>query len=100
MESQAVTAKRRRLRISVRTLMLLIFGLAAWLGWRVNLARTQREAVAAIEAHGGFVAYNWEFVNDKRVPGRSPNAPGWLRKQLGDAFFQDVVQVAFSRRVP
>ena len=34
----------------------------SWLGWIVNKAREQREAVAALQKFGGFVHYDWEFV--------------------------------------
>jgi hypothetical protein len=92
-ESQTVPSAPKRLGVSIRALMLLVFVLAVWLGWRVRLAREQRSAVAAIKAYGGFVAYDWEFVGDKRMRGRSPYAPAWLRRVIGDEFFQDVTEV-------
>jgi hypothetical protein len=81
------------MRISLRVLMLLVLASAVLLGWRVHLVKRQREAVAAIKAYGGVVQYDWEFVNDTPTPGRSPAAPGWLRRAIGDEYFQDVVQV-------
>jgi hypothetical protein len=85
---------RRRLRISLRATMLAIVVLGLWLGWQVNRARRQREAVAAIQRYGGWVHYDYEFVNGTLTPGRSPRAPGWLRRLLGDEFFQEVRQVS------
>jgi len=41
--------KRTPLRLSVRALMVLILVLGGWLGWVVNQARLQREAVAALD---------------------------------------------------
>ena len=52
---------RRRLRLSIRGLIVLVFIIAGWLGWVVNGARDQRDAVAAIRRAGGFVQYDWEW---------------------------------------
>ena len=57
--------------------------------WRVNRANDQRRAVAAIRRAGGGVGYDHK--------GR-PWAPAWLRKRLGDEFFQEVTSVQFLDR--
>ncbi len=49
--------------ISLRGLLWLILILGFWLGWVVNRARRQREAVAALQPFGGFVHHDWEFIN-------------------------------------
>jgi hypothetical protein len=72
--------------------LILVFG--AWLGWQVKKAREQREADAAVRRHGGWVHYDWEFVNGKRTRGRQPPAPRWLRGVLGDEYFQEVRHVS------
>jgi hypothetical protein len=46
--------------MSLRAMMLVIVVVAGWLGWICNRARVQREAVAAIEAAGGMVSFDWE----------------------------------------
>lgn len=90
----APSARRRgRLTLSLRALMLAVLGLGLWLGWQVNRAREQREAVAIIRAAGGEVAYDWEFGSEGRRSGRAPKAPDWLVKRLGPEYFQDVVKV-------
>src|SRR5262245_19997517 len=66
------TAKRRWLRFSLRTMLLLITALCIWLGYQVNAARRQREALAAIARAGGTVYF------DRRTP------PDWLHQFLGD----------------
>ena len=66
-------AIRRRLRISLRTTMLVIVVVAIWLSWNVNRAREQHEAVAAVQKYGGWVHYDYEFVNGKLTPGQSPS---------------------------
>jgi Leucine Rich repeat len=101
---------RHRLRISLRVLMLLILLLGIWLGWRVNKARAQREAVAAVRKFGGWVHFDYEFKNGPvsvprghaiwkpswgtLSPGKSPSAPVWLRRMLGDEYFQDIAHVS------
>jgi hypothetical protein len=85
---------RHRLKLSLRAMMLVVLLLGLWLGWQVNKAREQREAVAAVQRFGGWVHYDYEFVNGKLTGGRSPRAPRWLRRLLGDEFFQEVRQVS------
>ena len=96
--------------ISLRGLLLLILAIALWLGWIVNKARQQREAVAALQKFGGFVHYDWEFVDGpvkvprgnrlwmpswgKFTPGRKPWAPDWMRRALGDEYFQSIAHVS------
>jgi Leucine-rich repeat (LRR) protein len=72
--------------LSLRGAMLLVLACGLWMGWRVNRANDQRRAVAAIVRAGGGVSYDHQ--------GR-PWAPDWLRKRLGDEFFQDVTAVQF-----
>ena len=91
--------RRRRLRFSVRALMLLVLMVAVILGRQVNQARRQRDAVAAIRRYGGWVQYDYEFINDTFIFRRTPLAPKWLRRRLGDEYFQDVygVDLAYQR---
>jgi hypothetical protein len=87
---------------------ILIFGL--WLGDRVNRAREQRLAVAAVKADNGFVRYADEFkmgpVNvpagsalwkpswGTLVPKKGPTKPGLIRSWLGDEYVREVVHVS------
>jgi len=89
--------KRRRLALSVKMLMLLMLPVAIWLGWVTNKARRQRQAVEAIQKHGGSVYYNWEIVDGVYSPGRKPTAPEWFRRLAGDEYFQEVETVLFRR---
>jgi hypothetical protein len=68
--------------------------LAVWLGIVVNRVREQREAVKAIEALGGDVYYDWQAgPSMEPVTHRRPNGPGWLRRTIGDDYFQEVIVV-------
>jgi hypothetical protein len=93
MERAMVKSPRRRLSLSLRGSLLLVLGLGLWLGWQARLVREQRQAVAAIKAYGGFVRFDWEFVDGKLAPGAAPRAPGWLRRSIGDDYFQEVAEV-------
>src|SRR4051812_23498883 len=84
---------RRLLRLSLRGMILLVLGLGLWLGWQARRVRLQREAVAAVEEYGGFVRYDWEFVDGRPATDAAPRVPGWLRRAVGDAYFQEVVEV-------
>lgn len=83
---------RRWFQYSLRSLLVILTALAVWLGVVVNRAREQREAVGAIEAAGGAVYFDWEFE-----PDRKPHGPVWLRKIIGDDYFQRATSVCFAR---
>jgi hypothetical protein len=84
---------RRRLRFSLRTLLLLVVVIAVPMGWKVNRVRNQRLVVAEIERLNGHVYYDYHrraFNN-----GGNPQLPGpdWLRDLLGVDYFADVVHI-------
>src|SRR6185437_6075263 len=103
---------RRYLTFSLRTLFVVTTALAVWLGVIVNRAREQREAVKAIETLTGRVQYDWQpkavevILTAKGFEGvkgwrqvnasnTAPDAPEWLRRLLGDEYFQDVEEIDF-----
>ena len=94
--------RRRYLTFSLRTLFLLLTALAVWLGVVVNRAREQRDAVEAIRELGGAVVYDWQPASHKptwrsnKAP--KPGGPDWLRRIVGDYFFQEVRRVEFMSR--
>jgi hypothetical protein len=58
--TSATPPKRRWFRYSMRTLLLVTTALCIWLGFKVEAARKQREAVAAIKKVGGYVDYDYD----------------------------------------
>jgi hypothetical protein len=92
-------AQTHWLRISVRSLVILVLLLGGGLGWLVRSARVQRDAVTKIHADGGFVFYDWECKDGlPRGPAHRPWYADWLAYHLGvgDDYFSDVVFVSFT----
>jgi Leucine rich repeat/Leucine Rich repeat len=95
--------RRLPLRMSVRTLMIVVFLLAGGLGWVVHLAHVQRDAIAAIRSGGGDTTYNWQLKRSpdghRRLnPKARPRAPKWLIDSLGPDFFGHVELVRLGPR--
>ena len=97
-----------RLRISVRTLMILVLVFGGCLGWFAHLARQaqiQRDAVAAITKVGGSALYDWQFEDSGSgvkkgtniISNEVPGWPKWLVDRLGVDTFGSVTQVSFRR---
>jgi internalin A len=91
--------QRTRVRLSLRTLMLLVLALACGLGWLVNSARSQREAVEAIERAGGKAFYGWQLRSNKVNAGFQdlapianplPPWPKWFVDRVGPDYYSTV----------
>jgi hypothetical protein len=101
---------RHRLRIGIGCMMLVILALGLWMGYRVNRARDQRLAVAAVKADKGYVLYADEFkmgpVNvpagnaiwkprwGTLIPKKTPAKPGLLQRWVGDEYVREVAHVS------
>ena len=69
-------------------MLLLTLVIGGVLGWKVERARKQREAVAWVHEMGGSVQYDYEIDDDEWwAPDAEPPGPQWLRKQLDRHFF-------------
>ncbi len=93
--------RRRRFRLTLRAMMLMVLILAVPLGWKVNKARRQSEAVKAVLRAGGTVAYDYEYGEDgrsKRV--KEPPRWRWLISRLGVDVFHRVHRVAIKGGKP
>lgn len=95
-----MTSLKLKLQFSSRLLLVLVGCLCAWLGVTANAARTQRELVKAILAAGGEVFYDWQVTDDGSDSGlEHPPGPDWLRRWLGDEYFQSFDQNAQENSV-
>ncbi len=81
---------RRWLQFSLRTFLIVLTLLAMGLGYVSFRAREQREAVARINELGGHIQYDYQRGSNPK-----PSPPGWpwLRRLVGDEYFQDVAFV-------
>jgi hypothetical protein len=100
-EQASPEAWQRRLRISVRGLIVLVLTIGAGLGWMVRRAHLQRDAVAAIRGAGGTIGYEWEVQGGTFLP--TPpraklGAPAWLVDRVGDDYFDSVIFVDLLKR--
>ena len=92
-----MTPSKRTLQFSIRSLLILVGCLCIWLGIEANAARMQGEVVKAIKEAGGMVSYDWQLTDDGKINGTEhPPGPAWLRRWLGDEYFQSVAAVDFS----
>jgi len=92
----ATRSRRRWLRFSLRTMLVLVTVLGIWLGVRVNQARRQKEAVAALTARG--TGFDYAHQRDDAYPhlidpGRELAVPKWLEELAGYDFFRTVISV-------
>ena len=87
--------RRRHLRISVRGLIVVVLLVGAFLGWIVQSAQTQREAVAAITRAGGQVRYEWGWARDPKLAAQPPWQPNWLVDAIGVDYFAHAFGVVF-----
>ena len=81
--------RRRWLRISTRTLLLIVLVLCAWLAYVSNRARKQEELVRRLVHEGrGVVGYHHQIdANGKGIPDAPLPGPAWLRRLIGDHAF-------------
>ncbi len=94
----------RKLRFSVRTLLVGVLIIGAALGWvasKLSRARRQHAAAIAVVALHGTVDYGKNFrlhSQGGRLWLGPPPRHGWLRKLFGDDLFDSVTRMAFFRQ--
>jgi hypothetical protein len=86
--------RRRKFRFTLRTLFIAVTILCCWLGWKVNAARKQHDAVEAIRrsAVGDYWELRYDYQN--RMPYKPQPEPHWLANYLGVDLLHDVVGVS------
>ena len=95
--------RRRWFRFSLRMLLVVMTVLCVWLGFKVNAARRQKEAVDAITKAGGQVSYDYQMVpvkagttDDFSIDADASSIyPAWLRHLFGEDYFRSAVNVTF-----
>ena len=88
-----INTRRRWVRVSVRALMALVLIIACALGWIVNRAHVQRDAVAVVRKSGGSVWYEFERAPG---PGPRPRLAAWqsvIANAIGVDFVSNVTFV-------
>ncbi|MCC6123815.1 MAG: hypothetical protein IT426_02550 [Pirellulales bacterium] len=85
----------------LRTLLIVMTVLAAWMAFVSHRARQQKLAVDRIKALGGTLWYDYQKLkgkpwnhSDDKIP---PPGPAWLRNFIGEDYFQTVVTVDLSK---
>ena len=92
-------ARRRFFQVSLRTLLILTTLVAIALGILTRVhhrVQEQKIAVARIKALGGQVVYDYEEGKPSAKQKRAPPGWPWLRKLVGDEYFQDVVGITLD----
>lgn len=96
----------RRIRVSLRGLMILVLAVGGGLGWFAHLmrqGRIQRNAIAAVRKLGGSALYDWQFEGKafrlqkgtNLIVTDVPGWPKWLVDRLGVDVFGSVASVSF-----
>lgn len=97
--------RRRWFQFTLRTLLVMVFGVAillAWFATRLHQARQQREALATARRAGAVAFYEqevrWRAGRYEDATQEAPakaRGPGRLRRTLGRDFFDRVVCITF-----
>jgi hypothetical protein len=94
--------RRRWFRFSLRMLLAVVTVLCVWLAFKVNAARRQKEAVAAILKAGGSIGYDYQTVLVSGHPDwfsvedhKLPSWPIWLSKMFGKDYLSDIWVASF-----
>ena len=85
----------RRVRLSIRGLMVLVLVVGGGLGWFIHRAAVQRDAVRAIQAAGGTVSYDYQQARPFDLYS-APPGPKWLVDRIGLDFFATVTSVTIK----
>src|SRR5689334_5918088 len=85
--------RRRLFRFSLRTFFIALTILCCWLGWKVNAARKQHDAVEAIRRNTVGDPPEFRYDYQDRLPYKLNAEPHWLANYLGMDLLHDVVSV-------
>ena len=89
--------KRRWLRFNLRSFLIVITILSAWVGWYVYRAEKQRTTVQWVQENGGSVFYDCQFGDARNFMGDpQPAVPKRLLDMLGVDYFSSVTLVVID----
>ena len=96
-QAAVIRPRRRRLRLGLRGLMVVVAPVGLVLGKVGYEASRQRRAVAAIEASGGSVRYDWQLNAKGLIDLRIKQPwPEWLVNLVGIDALSNVIEVNLS----
>ena len=101
--TQPAKPRRRWLRFSLRTFFIVVTLLCIWLGFKVNAAHRQHEAVEAILKAGGAINFDYQMVAAKTGGpinfdidvNTIPPTPKWLQEFFGEDTFRTPIAVGY-----
>ncbi len=89
-------ARRFAPRFSLRAFLIVVTVSAVWLGMHTRRARQQKAAVQTITDYGGWVRYDYQFV-DGDFDGQAKSwVPQQVHEWLGIDMFHSVAEVNLS----
>jgi hypothetical protein len=103
-----ISLGRRSWKVGLRTIFILIAVISAWLAYHVNRAHRQQAAAIAVVQAGGQVRYDYQptfmeqTIQENMAASTGsplptyddhPRGPEWLRRLIGDEYFQTVANV-------
>jgi hypothetical protein len=92
--TEPTTIRRRWLRYSMRTMLLLVTVLCVLLALVIVPAQRQRRAVEKIRGLGSWSRVVYDYESEGPYGGSVElRGPAWLRRWIGVDYFQDVVRV-------
>jgi hypothetical protein len=71
---------------------VVLLALAAWAAWHTYQVFQQRNVVEHIDNLGGFVAYDFEYIDPDNRAAR-PSSPNPIASLLGNDYTQDIVDI-------
>jgi hypothetical protein len=91
-DERHIPRKRFAIRISTRTLMILVLLIGGGLGWEMHRVKVQHDAVQALFRVGGLTPqYRWDWAGSKQSAIGDP--PHWLLEMFCVDFFGNVVEI-------